>query len=455
MHRLFLGIALLALVAGPPARAADVALEQRADATVREWLAETGTPSASVAIVKDGHIVFARGYGAARAGIPATTSTRYGVASLSKAITATVILRLAEQGKLTLDEPVSKWLPQLGPAGSATLRELLTQTSGALDFWPQDYVPPFMTHAVTRSAFLADWGARPTEYQAGDAWRYSNTGYVIAAAVAERAAGQDFASLRRDLVLAPLHIDRALEDDGAARPAPDALGYTRYGAGPVRPAAKEAVGWLIGASDLVMSPSDLAQWDISLIDRSLLSAASYDAETTTAVLPDGSGTGYALGLRRGVSDGKLRLQHGGGSSGFLSENRIWPQQRAALIVFVNGDWASPKDLADRLDALAVQPSPPRAQAQAMFEGLQSGHVDRARLTADASDYFTPTALRDARLGLSPAGAVRGVIANNQEPRGGFTVRTWRVVCVRANFDVTELDAPDGRIEEFIVHRASR
>ncbi|HVW69512.1 MAG TPA: serine hydrolase domain-containing protein, partial [Steroidobacteraceae bacterium] len=294
------------------------------DATVEEWLRSTGVPSVSIAVVENGAIAYVHAYGKAQLSppIPATPASRYAIASNSKEFTAAALLILAEQGKLSLDDPVSKWFPDLGPASHVSVRQLLTHTSGIRDYWPQDFVPPEMLRPTSVTALLNEWARRPLDFAPGTDWQYSNTGYVLAGAIAEKAAGQPLVAFLQEHVFAPLKMNHVTEDDTKPLPAGDAVGYTRYGLGPPHRAPKEAPGWLYAAGELAMTAGDLALWDVSLIDRSLLSAKSYEAALTPVTLADGTRRDYGLGLDIQSVAGRNRIGHTGEASGFLSANRL-------------------------------------------------------------------------------------------------------------------------------------
>src|SRR5207248_5249930 len=139
-------------------------------------LAKTGAPSASVAVVKDGKIVYLHAYGNARLDPPlaATPQMRYSIGSVSKQFTATAILLLAGEGKLSLDDRVVRWLPELTRAKDVTIRQLLSMTSGYQDFWPQDYVMPMMLNPVTPPEIAKGWAQIPLDFEPGSKWQYSN-----------------------------------------------------------------------------------------------------------------------------------------------------------------------------------------------------------------------------------------------------------------------------------------
>jgi D-alanyl-D-alanine carboxypeptidase len=436
------------------ASALDVATVDR---VVAEWLASTGAPSVSIAIVQDDRLTYVQAYGAARLNpsVPSTTATRYAVDSVSKEFTAAAVLLLAEQGKLSLDDPIVKWFPELREAAAVTLRQLLTHTSGIRDFWPQDFVTPEMTQRTTTADIIHEWAQRPLDFEPGTDWQYSNTGYVLAGAIVERVSGEALFEFLHRQLFAPLHMANVAEysaqegNGGHGAPAL-AGGYTRYGLGPIMPAPKEAPGWLFGAADLAMQPSELALWDLSLIDRSLLKAESYKKEFEPVVLKSGRTQDYALGLDVETKQGRLRIGHAGGGSGFLADNRVWPVQHAAIVVSTNNDWADPADLTDRLAFIVLAPTPEEARVRGLFEALQNGRVDRALFSAVGNFYLTPTVLADLQSSLGPLGPARLIELERESQRGGMTTRRWKILCPRARLEAIERTHPDGKIDEFMI-----
>jgi len=450
-------VVLLAVFLGMPARAAalDPATETAIDATAADWLAKTGAPSASIAVVKDGQVAYVKAYGLARLDPrrPATTETRYAIDSVSKEFTAAAVLILQQQGKLSLDDQAGKYLPDLGPAAAVTLRQLLTHTSGLRDYWPQDFVPPDMARPTSADAIIQTWARRPLDFQPGTDWQYSNTGFVLAGAIVEKVSGQKLLPFLRKHIFAPLKMSRVTEDDSGPLPLSDAGAYTRSGLGPVHPAPKEGPGWLFAATDLAMQPGDLALWDISLIDRALLKPTAYKAELTSVHLADGTDKHYGLGLDIETVHGRLRIGHSGGGSGFLAENRIWPDDKTAVVVLTNNDWASPGDLGDRIAFLVLPPKPEEARAKAVFLGFQNGTVDRKLFTDGGNFYLTPQVLADLKTSLGPLGPIWLISLDRESRRGGMVTRRWKILCGDKKLEAVERGYPDGKLEEFLVTEA--
>jgi CubicO group peptidase (beta-lactamase class C family) len=450
--------ALLALAFPAIAMAAPLTAEQQADidASVGEWLAKTGAPSVSIAVASGGEVVYAKAYGKARLSPdkPATPSTRYAIDSISKEFAASAILKLQEAGKLSLDDKVARYFPDLASADQVTLRQILSHTAGYRDYWPQDFVPPEMSRPTTVNAVLNEWAKKPLDFKPGTDWQYSNTGFVIAGAIVEKVAGQPLVDFLRANIFAPLKMQNVTDADQRALGPADAGAYTRFAGGPIRPAPKEGAGWLFAAGELAMAPSELARWDISLMARSLLTPASYDALYTPMKLASGRDSHYSLGL--GVRDdhGRLVLSHGGGGSGFLSANLMFPTEKIAIIAFSNNDWADPAVVAQRVAFAVLPPNPAEARARKVFEDFRAGTIERSLFTDNGNAYLTSAVLADQKQGLAAFGPARLFELQNEATRGGLRTRNWKVTTAKGVLSVVERGYPDGKLEQFMISGAN-
>src|SRR5438105_7109920 len=247
-------------------------LTDKIDKVATDTLTRTGVPIASIAIVKDGQIAYVKAYGDARLEPKtlATTQMRYSIGSISKQFTAAAILLLQEQGKLSLDDKVAKFIPNLTRANEVTIRQLLSHTSGYQDYWPQDYVMPMMLQPVTTQKILDMWARKPLDFDPGTKWQYSNTNYVIAGVIIEKVAHMRLLQFLQEKIFTPLQMKSVTDTDQEKLPMSDPTGYLRYALGPLRPAPKQEKGWLFAAGELAMTPQDLAKWDISIIDQKIL-----------------------------------------------------------------------------------------------------------------------------------------------------------------------------------------
>ena len=207
MKRLVLALALLTLPVAAPAQ--DLSAEEAAaiDKSVTEVLDQTGVPSAQVAIVRGGRLVMDRAWGKASETIPqARPDLPYQIASNSKQFLAALLLMLENDGKLSLDDPVSRWLPEVTGAQRITVRQLLSHTSGLQDYWPQDYSFAAMEQPVAPDQIVARWAMKPLDYEPGTRWQYSNTGYVVAGLIAEKAGGAPLWEQFEERIFRPLGI---------------------------------------------------------------------------------------------------------------------------------------------------------------------------------------------------------------------------------------------------------
>ncbi len=436
-------------------------LTAKIDAAAQKVLDQTGVPSASVAIVQHGRIVYTHAYGKARLDppTPAATAMRYSIGSISKQFTAAAILLLEQQGKLSIDDPVAKYLPDLTRANEVTIRMLLSHTSGYQDYWPQDYLMPPMREAATAQHILDVWGKKALDFDPGTRWQYSNTNFVIAGRIVEMVSGMQLMPFLQQNVFRPLDMEAVWNSDAEKLGDTDAEGYIRYALGPLRPAPKEGKGWMFAAGELAMPAYDLAQWDISVMDRSLLSAKSYEEMTQPVKLKDGTDSHYALGLFVRTQFDRPMYEHSGEVSGFVSENLVFPTDKAAIAVLTNQD-ASPaaagigRALAPIVLGVAPDQAASRAESQAreIFAGLQQGKIDRALFTDNCNAYFDHQALGDFESSLKALGEPSVFTQATEELRGGMTFRIFRVEFPKSaqHLRVTTYTMPDGKLEQYLV-----
>ncbi|HXJ95578.1 MAG TPA: serine hydrolase domain-containing protein [Terriglobia bacterium] len=437
-----------------------VSVADRVDSIAAKALANTGTPSTSLAVVKDGKIAYVKAYGNARLdpATPARSDMRYAVGSVSKQFMACAILLLQQDGKLSLDDPVSRFLPSLTRAHDVTIRELLSHTSGYQDYYPLDYVAPFMLQPVTADGILDRWAKKPLDFDPGTRWQYSNTNYVVAGRIVEIVSGMPAFSFVEKRILHPLGMESAINLDAQPLSDSDAAGYTRFALGPVRQVQPEAKGWLFAAGELAMTAHDLALWDVSLLDGKLLAPSSLNEMITPARLKNGTTTNYGLG--QGVADSAdhPKLEHGGAVSGFVSDNVVWLGQGAAIAVFTNLDGSSaahsiasqigPLLLSEKQDPQAAQQL---EQARRVFGELQDGKIDRSVLTSDADAYFTAQVLADAAASLKPLGAPQSFEQTSFGLRGGMTYRRFRLQFASGkSLAVSTFSVDDGKFAQYLI-----
>ena len=452
--------ALFALVAFPalaqPLTPAEVS---KIDAIVTQALAADQVPGAEVAIVRDGKIVLNKAYGRANDRMLARTDQPFQIASNSKQFTAMALLLLEDEGKLSLDDHVSKFLPGISGGDRITIRQLLSHTSGLQDFWPQDYSFEAMSRPTHPQSIVDRWAKKPLDFQPGDQWQYSNTGYVVAGMIAEKVSGESLMTYLQRKVFKPLGMTSVKDQDDTYTSAYP-TGYGRYALGPIRAAIPPARGWLYAAGELSMTAEDLAKWDIARIKRSLVPADDWQAQETPVKLNSGKDTGYGLGVF--IKPGPPRaVTHTGEAVGFLSANNVYPDQKAAVVVLTNSWSGSAYSRIARDVAKVVLPVAPQdatqvaqaARARAVYDELRRGQLDRSQLTQNANYYFTPQAIADYASSLGSLGQPTSFEPEGSPVlRGGFVIQGYTIKYPARTLKLSTFYEPgaDGRIEQFLV-----
>jgi Beta-lactamase class C and other penicillin binding proteins len=453
--------ALFALLAFPAAAQPFTPAETaRVDTIVTQAMAADQVPSASIAIVRGGKIVLTKAYGKANETLAARTDMPYQIASNSKQFTAMALLLLEDEGKLSLDDHVSKFLPGIAGGDRITIRQLLSHTSGLQDFWPQDYSFEAMSRPTRPQGIVDRWAKKPLDFQPGDQWQYSNTGYVVAGLIAEKVSGEALVTFLERKIFRPLRMS-SVKDQDETNTAAFPAGYGRNALGPLRLAAPPARGWLYAAGELSMSAEDLAKWDIARINRSLVPADDWAAQETTVKLNNGKDSGYGLGVFVKTMP-RRAITHGGEAVGFLSANNVYPTERAAVVVLTNS-WSGGayNRIARDIARMILPPASPEsavelaqsARARAVYDQLRAGRLDRSQLTQNANFYFTPQSIGDFASSLRPLGEPTSFEPQGDPIlRGGFVIQSYVVKYPGRSLNLSTFYEPgaNGRIEQFLV-----
>ena len=433
----------------------DPAMKARLDSIAAGVMQQRGIPSASVAVVHGGKLVYTHAYGRAHIDPDrsATPEMRYSVGSISKQFTAAAILLLQEQGKLKLDDAVGKYLPGLTRGDEVSIRQILTHTSGYQDYWPEDYLMKPMEQPTTAQEILDRWAKKPLDFEPGTQWQYSNTNYVIAGLIVEKLSGQKLMDFLGEHIFHPLGMRSVWNSDEAKLTQTDATAYIRNALGPLRAAPKEGRGWMFAAGELSMTAHDLALWDESLIARSVLKPESYQEMFTEAKLKDGKGTHYGLGVEVGDLDGHRDISHGGEVTGFVADNEVLVDDGVAVAVLTN-HMAGGAEAIARLSASTVagqKRTPEEEETFAMYRGLQKGELDRGKLAPNLEAYFDAQTVADFKNSLGPLGEPLTFHQVRMSLRGGMTFRIFRLVYPTRTLTLTTYTYPDGKLEQFLVY----
>lgn len=320
---------------------------QRAAALVEPYL-EAGLFSGVILVTKDGKPIFRRAYGLADRewGVPNTIDTHFRIASLTKAFTAAAILQLAEAGKLGLDDPIRRFVPDVPAAWDAiTLRRLLQHGSGIINYTAlSSYLPKLSRIEHTPAELVALVAPEPLLFEPGTRFEYSNTNYVLLGMAIEAASGLPYARYLQEHILGPLGLKDTDYDDVSVVLPRRAAGYRR-GQAQWRNVAPTASSVPYAAGGLYSTVDDLSAWIRALLSDKVISAASREAMFT-----DG-GFGYGLGWFIGKGNDRRLWSHGGSIPGFLSIADHYPDERLSVIVLANTETAPVQKMSRELAAL--------------------------------------------------------------------------------------------------------
>ena len=342
-------LTLVAVLVGPGQDATRLAEEAKIEAVVQKFMRQPGAVGLSVAVGRGEELVYERAQGFAdlEFTVNADPETMFRIGSVTKQFTAAAIVWLSERGKLSIDDPLVKFLPDYPRGGDITLRHLLTHTGGVPNY--TNLGPKWETvvaRELAHEELVALWLDLPLDFEPGTKWNYSNSGYYLLGMVIEKASGQAYDEFLRDAFFDPLKLTRTRYDSNGEVLLNRAQGY----------GFAEGKFWndqLIGMSQpgaagaLISTAGDLVRWQLALASGKVVSKESYAEMTLPYMLADGRETQYGFGLMLAPFAGKPCVAHGGGIFGFNSFLAHWPESQLSVAVISNSE-------ALRSDALAEE-----------------------------------------------------------------------------------------------------
>jgi CubicO group peptidase (beta-lactamase class C family) len=332
---------LLSLPAAAP-RAEAQELEAYVDSVVNAAVAKKQTPAASVVVMKGGRIVISKGYGLADVenDLPATDQTVYRIGSLTKQFTSAAIMRLIEQGKLSLDDTLQKFFPTYPTNGNRiTIRNLLTHTSGVANYTALPKWAPLMRLDLSVDSMISIFSHEPPTFKPGESYRYSNSGYFLLGAIIEKVTGKPYARYMNEDFLPSTGLKNTLYCEVAPLIKHRAQGYlpTATAPGGFVNAAYISMSQPYAAGSLCSTVGDLAQWTVALSSGKIVSAESYKQMTTPVTLNNGVVRNYGFGLNVGKLEDHREISHNGGINGFVSELHYFPDDSVIVVVLTNSE----------------------------------------------------------------------------------------------------------------------
>ena len=287
--------------------------------------------------------------------VPAAPGTVYAIGSLTKTFTAAAVLALADDGKLSLDDPLSAWVPAFpAPGRTATIRQLLNHTAGIRSmtalgprYWAQ------AGREIEPTDLVAIFANEPPDFPSGTAYRYSNSGYVLLGLVVEKASGMPWGAFVARRLLVPLALTSTRDGESRELVPGRARGYSRKKGGGFENAWFVSLSQGYSAGALLSTAADVAAWIRRLEVEPPVGAASHRAMTTPATLPDGTVLTYGYGLGIDSFAGRRRFFHGGGLPGFDAFAAYVPGDDFAVAVLCNTDGDAAMEIADAMAGLVL------------------------------------------------------------------------------------------------------
>jgi CubicO group peptidase (beta-lactamase class C family) len=290
----------------------------------------------AVLVARNGEVILSQGYGLAdqEKNLPNTPQTKYRLASITKEFTATAILILQAQGKLKVQDPICRYIPECPPAWQdITIHHLLTHTSGIPNLTE---FPDFDTFKATPSAPLqtiARFRDMPLDFKPGERGSYSNSGYVVLGYIIEQASGQSYETFLRQDIFEPVQMENTGYDheDGSL-----AVGYTGFHGRWEKPDDLDMT-LPFAAGGLYSTVEDLYRWDQAIYTEQLMSQESLNIMFTPQTMLSNLGMSYGYGWFVREVNNHLVLSHSGGIEGFATEMRRYPDDKLTIIILSNRD----------------------------------------------------------------------------------------------------------------------
>jgi D-alanyl-D-alanine carboxypeptidase len=386
---LFAATLLLASLSAPGIHADAVDDLLTAEIQKRHW------PGLAVAVVRDGQIIKTAAYGLANLELdaPATPKTVFQIQSITKTFTATAILLLVEDGKLSLDDPIARHLEGTPDSWKGiTIRHLLNHTSGIKDFIND--ATASLRLEVTEQEVLQATASRPLDFPPGERWAYSNTNYHLLAMIIRQLSGQWYGDFLRERIFVPLGMTHTRPVSLSAIIPNRASGYLWTGQG-YRQGEFIAESILAyGGGGILSTAPDMALWAQALLTGQLLKPETINQAWTPASLNDGKPAGYGLGWGIGRFQGHREVNHAGGhATGFSSFLGLYPDDQLGVVVLLNRAGANPGRIARRVAGLYIpeltpQPEKPIEDDQPDTTGFLSACLTNAATAWLEESRFT-------------------------------------------------------------------
>jgi len=343
-----------------PVRALPAATVEAIEVVLTAGVAQLGAPAVSVAIGREGRIVFAGGYGFADIEnfVPAKADTVYRIASVSKVITAVAILQLVDAGRLDLDSPAREHCPSFPEKRwPVTVRQLLGHRGGIR--WYRDGESPLTRRFESLEEGLTLFRDDPLEFEPGTRFLYSTYGYSLLGCVVEGVTGHPFAEAVGEAVFAPAGMARTTPEDVRALVANRAHGYVRDGGGRLQNAALADMSYKVPGGGISSTAPDVARFGLALLGGRLIAQSTLDVLLAPREPVLGQSGTWGLALPVDTREGHREAWHLGGQEGTATALYLRPDDGLVITVFSNLEGSAPGllDIARRLATIVSGPQP--------------------------------------------------------------------------------------------------
>lgn len=361
-HRALLSVALVACACADAA--GQTSLAARIDAIVETPITAGKVAGASVAVVKGGQTLLLKGYGLAdiELDVPTPPGATYEIGSVTKQFTAASILLLQEQGKLSLDDEITKYLPDYPTQGHRiTLRRLLNHTSGIKSYTEMKEFGEFQRLKRPRQELVTLFSAQPFDFAPGEEQIYNNSAFFLLGLVVEKVSGLSYEAFVQQHLFDRVGMKSSYYCSERTIHKNHAHGYDTDESTLVLKAYLDH-SWPYAAGSLCSNAVDLVAWNTALHGGKVLTAASYKEMTSPGVLNDGTPIRYGMGIGLADIGGRHAVAHGGGINGFLSESEYYPDEDLVIVVLLNtAGPVGPRDIATQIAAAVLGPAPSKAR----------------------------------------------------------------------------------------------
>lgn len=396
------------------------------DAAITKQVNEQQVTGASVAVYQNGTLLVIKTYGLrdVAKNLPVDADTRFEIGSVTKQFTAAAILQLQEQGKLSIDDPVAKYLPSFPHASEITLRQLLNQISGLPNYTGMPEIQTMMSTIPDATDKIVAYVNKPLNFTPGTKWEYSNTNYWVLGKVVARVSGMSYEDYVREHIFKPAGMTHSgfVSDESSFEDFAIPYWQGPKNDGPTQPAPKMFESWPGAAGAIVSTAGDLAAWDSALASGKIISHDSFVVMSSPGRLANGKPTDYGMGLEVGSHEGHTRIGHGGGTPGSLTMNATYPNDHLDIIVLENNLRGQPGAVESAVletmypDALvaARKPTPGedlsvRPHIMHLLDGLLNGTLAQSELSPQMQKLLTPEMQQQSAAHFATFGAPTAII----------------------------------------------